>query len=143
MSDRRSQARGARGLAAHRRARPAGCRRGSAAGIAPGSAFRRNRLAMAGLVIVLLLVLVALFAPADRRSQAATSQVLQRPPAAADSAVHWFGTDELGRDIFRRVVFGSRITLTIVVLVAVIVVPVGLGDRPARRLFRRLWSTPC
>ena len=45
---------------------------------------------------------------------------------APPSAEHWFGTDELGRDIFERIIWGSRITLYIVGLVAVIVVPIGL-----------------
>jgi peptide/nickel transport system permease protein len=44
------------------------------------------------------------------------------PPSAA----HWMGTDELGRDIFSRVVWGARITLLIVALVAVISAPLGL-----------------
>ena len=42
------------------------------------------------------------------------------------SPQHWFGTDELGRDIYDRIVWGTRITLYIVGLVAVIVVPIGL-----------------
>jgi len=45
-----------------------------------------------------------------------------RPPSAA----HWFGTDELGRDLYTRVLYGARITLTIVGLVVVMVAPVGL-----------------
>jgi peptide/nickel transport system permease protein len=40
--------------------------------------------------------------------------------------VHWFGTDELGRDIFARTIYGARVTLTIVGLVATIVLPIGL-----------------
>jgi len=88
--------------------------------------FRRNPLAMSGLGIVLLLVLMAVFAPLIADRQAATLQVLgdRLQPA---SWQHLFGTDELGRDIFARVVFGSRITLTIVAMVGVIVVPVGLA----------------
>ena len=46
---------------------------------------------------------------------------MQRP-----SAAHWFGTDELGRDIFSRLVFGARITLYIAMLTAVIAAPLGL-----------------
>ena len=57
-----------------------------------------------------------------------------QPPSAA----HWFGTDELGRDIFSRIVYGARTTLYIVVLVAVIVAPDRPADRHGRRLSRRL-----
>jgi peptide/nickel transport system permease protein len=88
--------------------------------------FRRNRLAVSGLAIVLLLALVALAAPLLVSQAATVTQVLAdrlRPPSWA----HPFGTDEIGRDILARVVFGARVTLGIVVMVAVIVVPMGLG----------------
>ncbi len=88
--------------------------------------FRRNPLAMSGLIIVLLLVLMAICAPLIADPRAATLQVLEERLQPA-SWPHPFGTDELGRDIFARVVFGSRITLTIVVMVGLIVVPVGLA----------------
>jgi len=89
-------------------------------------AFRRNALGMVGLILVLLLFAVAIFAPliADPASALAQNLTDRLQPA---SAQHWFGTDELGRDIFARVVFGSRITLTIVALVSLIVVPIGLA----------------
>ena len=89
-------------------------------------AFRRNGLAMTGLGVVVALVLVAIAAPLIADAGEATLQVLgdRLQPA---SAAHWFGTDELGRDIFARIVFGARITLVIVALVSLIVVPVGLG----------------
>jgi peptide/nickel transport system permease protein len=88
--------------------------------------FRRNGLAMTGLGVVLLLVLMAAAAPLIVDPNSATLQVLvdRLQPA---SSVHWFGTDELGRDIFARILFGARTTLIIIALVAAIVVPVGLG----------------
>jgi peptide/nickel transport system permease protein len=87
-------------------------------------AFRRNPLAMAGLAVLVALVLVALFAPVLTHRSPVTQDLGQRlrPP----SAQNWFGTDELGRDIYTRVLYGSRITLVIVGLVAVMVAPIGL-----------------
>ena len=88
--------------------------------------FSSNGLAMAGLLIVAALVLIAVAAPLIVDPGAATLQSLAHRLQPA-SAAHWFGTDELGRDIFARTLFGARITLTIVGLVGAIVVPVGLG----------------
>jgi peptide/nickel transport system permease protein len=87
--------------------------------------FARNRLAMVGLAIVLLLVLIAAFAPllapySPTAGDLGNSRLL--PP----SAVHWSGTDDQGRDILSRLMFGSRITLYVVVLVAVLAAPIGL-----------------
>src|SRR5271170_4042051 len=89
-------------------------------------AFRRNGLAMAGLAIVLTLVIVALLTPVFLDIKSANLQVLEDRLQPASWA-HPFGTDELGRDILIRILFGARTTLTIVGLVSVIVVPVGLG----------------
>src|SRR5262249_3626432 len=89
-------------------------------------AFRRNGLAMTGLTIVSLLVLMAAFAPLAADPTSATLQVLEDRLQPASWA-HVFGTDELGRDILARILFGARVTLTIVVLVSLIVVPMGLG----------------
>ncbi|MGH7123658.1 MAG: ABC transporter permease [Stellaceae bacterium] len=89
-------------------------------------ALRRNGLAMTGLGIVLALVLMALIAPLISDPASANLQVLE-DRLQPWSAQHWFGTDELGRDILVRTLFGARITLTIVGLVSLIVVPIGLG----------------
>jgi peptide/nickel transport system permease protein len=87
-------------------------------------AFRRNPLAMAGLLILVALLLVAALAPLLAHGSPFAQDLGRRlqPPGAA----HWFGTDELGRDIYTRVVYGSRITLAIVGLVVVMVAPTGL-----------------
>ncbi|MFO1060909.1 MAG: nickel transporter permease [Dongiaceae bacterium] len=87
-------------------------------------AFARNRLGMVGLAIVLGLVLMAVLAPVLPLPSPYAQDLPGRlqPPSAA----HWFGTDELGRDILSRIVHGSGITLSIVALVGAIVVPIGL-----------------
>ncbi len=86
--------------------------------------FRRNPIAMTGFFIILALVLMAAFAPLLTATNGLEPQLEDRLQAA--SAEHWFGTDGLGRDIYDRIVWGSRITLYIVGLVGIIVVPVGL-----------------
>ncbi len=87
-------------------------------------AFRRNPLAMVGLCIIVALLLVAAFAPliatADPLAQNLDRRLL--PP----SGTNIFGTDSLGRDIFSRIVYGTRVTLVIVLLVVVSVGPIGL-----------------
>jgi peptide/nickel transport system permease protein len=85
-----------------------------------------NPTAVVGLVIVTLLILVAIFAPALAMGQSPLTQVLANR-LAPPTAEHWFGTDELGRDILARTLYGARATLTIVLLVSVVVVPIGLA----------------
>jgi peptide/nickel transport system permease protein len=87
-------------------------------------AFRRNPLAMVGLGIILALLAIAALAPLIAPESPFAQDLSQR--LLEPGATHWFGTDELGRDIFSRIVWGARITLTIVALVVVIVAPVGL-----------------
>jgi peptide/nickel transport system permease protein len=85
-----------------------------------------NPTAVIGLVIVLLLVLMGIFAPLLAFGNSPLSQDLAGR-LAAPSAEHWFGTDELGRDILARTLYGARATLAIVALVSIIVVPIGLA----------------
>jgi len=86
--------------------------------------FRVNPIAMTGFFIIAGLVLIAIFAPLLTATNG-LEPVLERRLEPA-SAEHWFGTDQLGRDIYDRIVWGSRITLYIVGLVSIIVVPIGL-----------------
>lgn len=86
--------------------------------------FAANRLAMGGLLTVLLLVflsiLAPLLAPYNPYSQALADRIA--PPSTA----HWLGTDELGRDLLSRLLYGGRITLGMVVAVVAMVAPFGL-----------------
>lgn len=84
-----------------------------------------NPLTMVGVVVVCLLLLVAAIAPLIA-SHDPLAQDLSNA-LKAPSAAHWFGTDEYGRDIFSRIIYGSRVTLYIISLVTVIVGPVGLA----------------
>jgi peptide/nickel transport system permease protein len=93
-------------------------------GFVTGLAFLRNPLAVVGLGVVVVLVAVAVLGPAltSRSPLAQDLGARLQPPSGA----YWFGTDELGRDIYARVLYGARITLSIVGLVVVMVAPVGL-----------------
>lgn len=83
-----------------------------------------NPPALLGLVILLVIAVMAIFAPliATHDINAQDLATRLQPPSAA----HWLGTDELGRDVFSRIVYGARITLYIAVLTALIVAPIGL-----------------
>nr|WP_245731606.1 nickel transporter permease [Loktanella fryxellensis] len=77
-----------------------------------------------GLVMLAALIVIAAFAPLI----ATHDPYLQNlgDALARPSGAHVFGTDELGRDIFSRLVHGARITLTIIFLVTIVVGPIGL-----------------
>jgi peptide/nickel transport system permease protein len=85
--------------------------------------FRRNRFALAGGMVVVLLFLVSLLAPwiTPFDPDALDLRNVLMPP----SAVHWFGTDELGRDVFTRVLFGAKISLKVGFVAVGIAVLVG------------------
>jgi peptide/nickel transport system permease protein len=87
--------------------------------------FRRNPLAMAGLIVALLLIVLSLLAPVLATHDPGAQDLGNR--LARPSAAHWLGTDELGRDVYSRVLYGGRITLGMVVAVVVMVAPVGLA----------------
>lgn len=72
-------------------------------------AFRKNRLALVGLGIVIFFIIIAIIAPIIAPFGFKEQQLTER--LTAPSGKHWFGTDDFGRDIFSRIVYGARISL--------------------------------
>lgn len=85
--------------------------------------FRRNRLAVAGLVVVLVLVISAIFA--GTIAPYSPTKVVLNDQFLSPSVKHLFGTDVYGRDIFSRVLFGARISLMIGLIPATISMVIG------------------
>jgi peptide/nickel transport system permease protein len=84
---------------------------------------RRNKTIVGGTLILLTLVVIAIFAPwlAGDPLQFEPTDRLKRP-----SDTFWFGTDQFGRDVYSRVIYGTRISLIIGLSVAVLATAVGL-----------------
>jgi peptide/nickel transport system permease protein len=87
--------------------------------------FQANRLAMGGLVVVVVLMLASLAAPLLAPYDPGIQNLANR--LSRPSAAHWLGTDELGRDILSRILFGGQVTLGMVVAVVIMVAPLGLA----------------
>ncbi len=88
-------------------------------------AFRRHPTAIAGAIVLLCMVLIAILAPwlwtVDPLALAPAKRL--RPP----SAQYWFGTDMLGRDVYSRVIYGARVSLSVGIAVAVLATSIGLA----------------
>jgi peptide/nickel transport system permease protein len=87
--------------------------------------FSANRLALVGLAILILLILVAIFADVLAPYSPVIGDLRNERLLPPDGA-HWLGTDGQGRDILSRLIHGSRLTLLVVGLVAIIAAPIGL-----------------
>lgn len=92
---------------------------------------RRSTLSMAGLITVIIIILLAIFAPfvapyPEAATGAVNFDIMNQPPSWA----HLFGTDEVGKDILSRVIFGARISLilgfTVLSIALLIGVPLGV-----------------
>jgi peptide/nickel transport system permease protein len=86
-----------------------------------GSVLRRQPLAAVGIILLVIFAVMALFAPILAPYNPSALDLMHR--LAGPSAAHWMGTDELGRDILSRIIWGARLSLT----VAVSVVGLSLG----------------
>ena len=99
---------------------------------------RRDRVAMVGLVLVLLLALVAVLAPWIAPYDPVTDYNLRnrlQPP----SKEHWLGTDASGRDVFSRIVYGARISLTVGLTSRVVTLILGVGLGALAGYFAGTW----
>lgn len=84
---------------------------------------RQNKLAAFSAILIMLIILIAVFAPLvapyDHLKQSLSERL------AHPSAAHWLGTDELGRDVLSRIIFGARISLTIGLVPTLISMAIG------------------
>lgn len=85
---------------------------------------RTNPLAMIGLLIIVVVLLLSLIAPLLTPYDPGFQDLANR--LASPSAKHWLGSDELGRDIYTRVLYGGRTTLGMVIAVVTLTAPIGL-----------------
>ena len=95
----------------------------------------KNRLATAGLVLVTALTLACLFGPMTRSlpvslrpaglSHSYDEQDLKLREAAP-SRLHWLGTDALGRDVFTRLLYGGRVSLTVALIATFVSLTIGV-----------------
>jgi peptide/nickel transport system permease protein len=99
-------------------------------------ALRRHPTALAGAIVLLLMVLVAIFAGwLGTVDPQALSPIRRLRPVSAEN---WFGTDMLGRDVYSRVIYGSRVSLTVGLAVAVVATSAGLLIGLATGYLRKL-----
>ena len=84
---------------------------------------RRNYLALFGLFILIVLIICAIFA--EQLAPYGYAQQDYMMIRKAPSALHWFGTDEFGRDILSRIIYGSRISLQVGIIAVSISLVVG------------------
>ena len=73
--------------------------------------FSRNRLALVGLILLAVLVCAAIFGPMLSPYPYDGMDAMSRNQSS--SAAHWFGTDQMGRDVFTRVLYGARVSLLV------------------------------
>ena len=96
--------------------------------------FRRNPLGIASAAVLLLLALVALCAPLLAAYPRGYGAEVLLPP----SGTHWFGTDDLGRDVFGQVVWGTRISVVVGLAASLLAIAIGVLVGVLAAYFRRL-----
>ncbi|AUW44974.1 ABC transporter permease [Rhizobium beringeri] len=88
--------------------------------------FTANRLAVVGLLIIVALLFIAAFADVLATHNPVIGDLRNARLLPPGTGEFWLGSDDQGRDIYSRLIYGSRLTLLVVALVAVISAPIGL-----------------
>lgn len=85
---------------------------------------KQNRLALGGLIFIILITLAAIFGPMISKYDYSTQnfKIANQGPSAA----HWFGTDNFGRDLYIRVLSGARVSLLIAVVASILNLVIGV-----------------
>jgi peptide/nickel transport system permease protein len=86
-------------------------------------AFTRHRFAVAGMIVVILMIVLAVFAPFIATHDPNVVNLLDANQS--QSRTHWLGTDDIGRDVFSRVVYGARVSLSVGIVAVTIYVVIG------------------
>jgi len=86
---------------------------------------RKSPIGMAGLTIIIFLIIIAIFAPYIAPHDPVNQNIMAR--YKAPSAKHWLGTDEMGRDILSRIIYGSRISLKVGIISVSLAMVFGVG----------------
>ena len=84
---------------------------------------RRQPVGAISGIVLIAIVLIAIFAPVVARYE--PTQVFRGEALVGPSGAHWFGTDDIGRDVYARIIFGARISVTVGVVPVVVAVALG------------------
>ena len=84
----------------------------------------RNKAAVVSLVFIAILLTIAIFAPviAPYSYDEVDFKAITQPPSSA----HWLGTDSLGRDVFSRLVYGARVSLSVSIIAQFVIILIGV-----------------
>ena len=86
----------------------------------------RNKMVIIGFSIIIVMVALAVLAPVLPLADPTPRQLDPADQTLSPSSHHWFGTDELGRDVFSRVIWGARVSLTVAIMAILVSLIIGV-----------------
>lgn len=87
--------------------------------------FRRNKLAMFGMLVIVILIISSLLAPFI--SHYDPNEIDLYKIESSPEGIHWLGTDELGRDMFSRLLYGGRVSLAVGIFASLAEIAIGVS----------------